>query len=42
MFKDLNNLYLVAFGFGSKHVSDGPDNRLNLHDDVCYYFNLNK
>ncbi|MDD1400971.1 hypothetical protein PSA87_04920 [Limosilactobacillus reuteri] len=42
MFKDLKNLWIVAFGFGVKHVADGPDDGLKLHDDPYYYFNLNK
>ena len=42
MFKDIKNLWIVAFGFSVKHVSDGPDTELDLHDDPLYYFNLNK
>lgn len=42
MFKDLKNLWIVAFGFSVNHVSDGPDAELDLHDDPLYYFNLNK
>lgn len=42
MFKDLMTIWIGAFGFGIKHVSDGPDSRLELHDDPLYYFNLNK
>ncbi len=42
MFKDLKNVWLAAFGFSVKHVSDGPDSRLDLHHDNLYYFNLNK
>ena len=42
MFKDLKNLWIVAFGFSIKHTADGPDDRLDLHHDNLYYFNLNK
>ena len=42
MFKDLKNVWLMAFGFGVKNTADGPDDRLKLHDDPFYYFNLNK
>lgn len=42
MFKDLKNVWLMAFGFSVNHVEDGPDSRLELHDDPLYYFNLNK
>lgn len=42
MFKDLKNVWLLAFGFGVKHTTDGPVDGLKLHDDPLYYFNLNK
>ena len=42
MFKDLKNVWLMAFGFSVKNTADGPDSRLELHDDPLYYFNLNK
>lgn len=42
MFKDLKNVWLMAFGFGVKNVEDGPDSRLELHDDPFYYLKLNK
>ena len=42
MFKDLKNVWLMAFGFGVKNTADGPVDGLKLHDDPFYYFNLNK
>ena len=42
MFKDLKNVWLMAFGFSVKHTANGPDSRLDLHHDNLYYFNLNK
>lgn len=42
MFKDIKNLWIVAFGFSVNHVEDGPVDGLKLHDDPFYYFNLNK
>lgn len=42
MFEDLMKVYVDAFGFSVNKVSEGPDNRLDLHHDDLYYFNLNK
>lgn len=42
MFKDLMNVWIDVFGFSVNKVSEGPDDRLDLHHDDLYYFNLNK
>lgn len=42
MFKDLMTVWIGAFGFSVNKVSEGPDDRLDLHHDDLYYFNLNK
>ena len=42
MFKNLKNVWLMAFGFSVKHVDDGPDARLDLHNDPYYYLKVNK
>lgn len=42
MFKDLMSVWIDVFGFSVNKVSEGPDDRLKLHDDDLYYFNLNK
>lgn len=42
MFNSLKKVWIDAFGFSVNKVSEGPDDRLDLHHDDLYYFNLNK
>ena len=42
MFEDLIKVYVDAFGFSVNKVSEGPDDRLDLHHDDLYYFGLKK